>query len=95
MNFLRGCVSRYVKVLGVATQKQVAHGTADQIGLVALGAQAGHYLESTVANIFTGDAVLVPGDNIQSGVRLTFGACCDAAVYHKCVVARGKKGADE
>ena len=66
MNVLRGGVRGDIKVLGVAAQQQVAHGAADQIGLVSLAAQTGHYLEGTVADVFAGYAVLIPGDDIQS-----------------------------
>jgi hypothetical protein len=51
-------------------QQQVPDRAAYQVGLVPALAQAGHYLESAVADIFTGDAVLVPGNDIQTKMCL-------------------------
>jgi len=64
------CVSGDIKVLGVATQQQVAHSAPYQVGLVAVAAQAGHDFESTVADVFAGYAMLIPGDDIQASLCL-------------------------
>ena len=67
--FRRG-VGGDVEVLGMPSQQQVPDSAAYQVGLMPAVTQARHYLESAVADVFAGDAVLVPGDDIQTKMCL-------------------------
>jgi hypothetical protein len=62
VHFLGGGVGGHVKILGVASQQQVAYSTANQERLKVLTAQARHYLEGAIADIFAGYKVAVPWD---------------------------------
>ena len=65
--FRRG-ICRDVKVLGMPSQQEVAHCAPHEVGLVPAAAKPGHYLESAVADVFTGYAVLIPGHDFQTVV---------------------------
>jgi hypothetical protein len=54
----------------MTSQQQIPDSAAYQIGLMPAVAQACHYLESAVTDVFAGDAVLVPGDDIQTKMCL-------------------------
>ena len=68
--FLWCCIGCDIKVFGVAAKQQVANGAAHQIALESLATQSRHNLEGTVANIFAGNAVLIPRYDVQTGIRL-------------------------
>ena len=72
VDFLGRGVGRHIKVLGVATEQQVAHSAADEIGLMVCIAQPRHDLQGAVADVLAGYAVLVPGNDLQARV-----AFCD------------------
>ena len=70
MHILGRCIGGNVEVFRVAVQQQVSDSAADKIGLMTLPAKTGHYLQGTVADMFTGNAVLVSGNDFQKAVRL-------------------------
>jgi hypothetical protein len=56
-DFLRGCIRGHVEILGMSSQHQVAHGTANQAGLVTRLVQSVKHLECGLVDIAARNAV--------------------------------------
>ena len=77
--YLLGCgVGRYVEVLGLDAGQQVAHGAADDEGLVAVLLQGLHRTPAAAADRFADDAVLGVGNHAGLAVAARGGAAEDA-----------------
>ena len=66
MDGFRGGIRGDIEVLGVPAQEQVTYRASHQVGLVALVAQSRHHLQCAVTDILAGDAVLIPGNDVQT-----------------------------
>ena len=77
--YLLGCgVGRYVEVLGLDAGQQVAHGAADDKGLIAVLLQGFHRAPAAAADRIAGDAVLGVGNHAGLAVAARGRAAEDA-----------------
>ena len=70
VHFFWGGVGGDIEIFRMPAQQQVSDRAADKIGLVVMASQARHHFERAVADVFAGDVVFVPGDDLQASQAL-------------------------
>ena len=57
-DLLWGCVGGDIKVLGFATEQEVAHASANQVAPIPIGLQSVEHLEGIFIDVLSADTVL-------------------------------------